>query len=263
MRLFEFKTVLLFGVFFLMLGSKVFSQNKTYYPFKSEEHVDGRVLWPDSQEIQVWFQIPFAEQEQPEALRGVVKEIIRRISQGELKCYSSNLRCEHMDMGWADYRYFEDALRSKCRAEYHHVIPSICDSSLLEYYGKAIVGYYTRNPQSQTIKFGKEIGIVGFHDPGIPVFFTLSVDLVDIKDVKLQVGKEFNKWFSSLNYFYVPYKVKEFNGEFSICDCQNKEEISNISKTLQTGDLKSIELIKNNSQKCGGLSKQPLNAYKF
>jgi len=258
MRLFEFKTVLLFGVFFLMFGSKVFSQNKTFYPFKSEEPVDSRVLWPNSQEIQVWFLIPIAEQEQPDALRGVVKEIIRRISQGELKCYSSNLRCEHMNMDWADYTEFEEALRSKCLA--HN--PS-CDTSLMEFYGKAIVGYYTRNPQTKRIKFGKEIFIVGFNNPLRPIKFVFSVDLVDIKDIKLKDGNEFNKWFSSLNYFYVPYKMKEFNDQISFCDCKNKEEISNLSKTLQTGDLKSIELVKNNFRKCKGSSTQPQNAYKF
>ncbi|NBV14706.1 MAG: hypothetical protein EBS07_11665, partial [Sphingobacteriia bacterium] len=249
MRLFKFKTVLLVGIFFLMFGSKVFSQNKTYYPFKSEEPVDSRVLWPNSQEIQVWFLIPIAEQEQPDALRGVVKEIIRRISQGELKCYSSDLRCQHMPMDWADYTEFEEALRSKCLADTPIIASSICDNAIMEYYGKAIVGYYTRNPQTQTIKFGKEVGIVGFLHPILSVRLTFSVDLVDIQDIKLKDGKEFNKWFSSLNYFYVPNRIKEFKGEFSICDCQNKEEISNISKTLQTGDLKSIELVKNNFRK--------------
>ena len=224
MRLFKFKTVVLICFFLVLQSTKVLSQNKTVYPFKSEENVDGRVLWPDSQEIQVWFQIPFAEQEQPEALRGVVKEIIRRISQGELKCYSSNLRCEHMDMGWADYRYFEDALRSKCLADNPGPFSFLCDTSLMNYYGKTIIGYYTRNPKNKKIKFGKEVGIGGFFNPIFAARFTFSVDLEDIKDIKLEDGKEFNKWFSSLNYFYVPNRIKEFIGEFSICDCQNKKK---------------------------------------
>jgi hypothetical protein len=263
MRLFKFKTLVLICFFLVLLCTKVFSQNKkTDYPFKSEEPVDSRVLWPDSQEIQVWFLIPFAEQEQPEAFRGVLKEIIRRISQGELKCYSSNLRCEHMDMGRANYRYFEDALRSKCIAD-HPGFSSICDTALMYYYGKAIVGYYTRNPQTQTIKFGKELFVVGFNDPWRPFHIIFSVDLVDIKDIKLEDGKEFNKWFSSLNYFYVPYKMEEFNDNISFCDCQNKEEISNLSKTLLTGDLKSIELVKNKFRKCGSYFGQSVNAYKF
>lgn len=262
-KFFELKKALLVGIFLLMLGNSMYGQNHTYYPFKSEEHVDGRVEWPDSKEIQVWFLIPFAEEAHPESFRGVLKEIIQRISRGELKCYSSSLRCQHMPSDYADYSYFEQALRSKCIADYHPARPSVCDTSLMEYYGKAFIGYYTRNPKTKRFTFGKEVGIVGYNDPRFPFSFIFSVDLVDIKDIELEDGKNFNTWFKQMNYFHVPYKMKEMNDHVSFCDCENKEAISNLSKTLRTGDLQAIEELKANFRKCRHSNSQPLNAYKF
>jgi hypothetical protein len=66
MKTLQLKKTLLLCAFILIGMHPIYSQNKTYYPFKSEEPIDSRVLWPEKDEIQVWFLIPFAEQEYPD-----------------------------------------------------------------------------------------------------------------------------------------------------------------------------------------------------
>lgn len=257
------KKVLLLGTIMLIGMRPIYSQNNTYYPFKSEEPIDSRVLWPAKDEIQVWFLIPFAEQEYPDSLRSVLHQIINRISDGKVKCYSSSLRCQHMPLEFASYTLFKDALRSKCKEEFHPDTPSVCDTSLMVYYGKAFLGYYTRNIKTGKFRFGTELVIVGYDTPIMPAISAFSVDLKDIKDIKIKAGISLNSWLNKMQYFHVPTRMKEKNGETSFCDCENREAISILSETLRKGKVKEIEEIKEKFHECGSFTTQPLNAYKF
>jgi len=265
MKALVIKQVFIISILFFNIGNTAFSQKSKLYPFKSEEPFQTRIEWDINDEMLVAFMIPIAEQEDPHLFREILKEIIRRISVGELKCYSDNLRCEHMFPS-PYYDRFEEALRLKCRDEYHSASPSVCDTSHMDYYGKMLWGYSIRNIKTGEIHFGKELGIVGFLDPRFPVLLTFSVDLEDIKDINIKPGLNFNTWFSEMQYFYVPlymnqlYKNQLRNVDF--CDCKDKETLSNLADTLRKGDANALEVIREKHSKCHH-SGHPLEAYKF